>query len=168
MTTYKTLYTASAALTFTLTSLATSATRVVGRESTAVDNRTNLFDDVLVSGRTKTGTTTANTSIDLWAYASYTDDLSTVAYPNPITGSDAAITFTTTTEMNSAMVLVQTIYVPDTTARTYHFVAFSIARLFGRVPTRWGLILAHNTGANLSSTAGDHVFHYQGIHGQGV
>ena len=64
MATQKIGYNADAALTFTLASLASSASLVAGRESTAVDNGTTLAVDYLVSGKITTGTSpTANKTI---------------------------------------------------------------------------------------------------------
>ena len=55
----KTKYPASSAdttaLTITLASLATSSTLVAGRESTAVDNSSNVDEDHLVSGQITVG-----------------------------------------------------------------------------------------------------------------
>jgi len=31
------------------------------------------------------------------------------------------------------------------------------------LPKRWGLFIAHNTGVNSNTTAGNHVWKYQGI-----
>jgi len=164
---FKTKYADPVAITISLASLATSSTRTTGRESTAIDNGTNLYVDALVSGKVTTGVTTANTRIDIWVYGSHDGD--TPTYPDVLDGTDSDETFATEAQRNSAMRLALSILVPDTTARTFWVAPFSVASLFGGVmPQRWGLFVAHNTGVALSATAGDHEFKYTGIHGQSV
>lgn len=169
---FKIKYASPASITVTLASLATSATRVAGRESTAIDNSSNLYVDALVSGFIKTGTPTANTQFDVWVYAQHDDG---PTYPmigtstTTLSGSDAGATFATEANRNSALRLGATIRIPDTTARSYSIAAFSVASLFGGVlPKRWGLWIVHSTGANLDATGGNHEFKYIGIHGQSV
>jgi hypothetical protein len=80
----KLAYAASAAYTKTFASLATSPTLVAGWETTAVSNTTNLYLDYGVGGIITVGTSpTANTTIEVWAYASRND---TPTYPDQITG----------------------------------------------------------------------------------
>ena len=82
----KIAYASSAALTITPASLATSATLVAGRESTAVVNTTNLYVDYLLAGKIMTGTTpTVSKQIQVWVYGQTED---TPLYPGTITGSD--------------------------------------------------------------------------------
>jgi hypothetical protein len=47
---------------------------------------------------------------------------------------------------------------------TYFFLPISVAQLFGgSMPKYWGCFVAHNTGVNLNSTAGNHAIEYVGI-----
>lgn len=162
----KSKYAPAATITITLASLATSATRVVGRESTAVDNSTNLYLDALVSGKITTGTTPTGGQIDIWVYGSH-DEVPT--YMDVLDGTDSAETFADENSRNSAMRLGAVI-VPDTTSdQTYWVAPFSVAQLFGGVmPRFWGLFVAHSTGVNLNATAGNHELKFTGIHLQSV
>lgn len=154
----------STALTLTLASLATSSTLVTGRASTAVVNTSDLFLDALISGQITVGTTpTANTQIQIWAYAPLKIVTSTVTYPDSITGTDAAKTMTSVAIKNR-LKLVDVIAVASTTSnRAFHFGPASLAHVFnGVLPTHWGVFVTHNTGVNLNATAGNHWIHYIG------
>lgn len=156
--------TSSVALTFTIASLASDSTLVIGRASTAVDNRTNLDLDHLLSGIITMGTTpTAGTTLELWAYASYQTVTGTPTYPDSITGTDAAKTMSSANVKYSALVPVQTIIVDATSNLAFPIKPVSIATLFGAMPKFWGLFLTHNTGAALNATAGNQVLHYERI-----
>lgn len=162
MATVKTAYAGWTAITITLASLATSSTWTVGRESTVVDNTSNLYDDVLVAGRITTGTTTA-TSAAILVYAYSVIDTST--YPTPFTGSDAGLTLTSANQAGGFLKLAA-VLTTHTSAETSvaHEFAFGLAQLFGGiVPPKWGLFVAHNTNVNLHATAGNHVINYNGI-----
>lgn len=160
-------YASPATITITLASLASSSTRAAGRESTAIDNTTNLYVDALVGGKITTGTSpTVSTFIDIWVYAGRD---STPTYPDVLDGTDSDETMTSENVRNSALRLAHTIVVDNTTARTYEVAPFSVASLFGGVmPTHWGLFVAHNTGVALNSTGGNHEFRFTGIHWQSV
>lgn len=149
----KLAYAASAALTCTLESLATSSTLVAGRESTAVVNTSNLYLDYLLSGRVKLGTSPTDAKvIEVWVYASLED---TPTYPDSITGSDAAATLTSVNIKNAALALAASMVTANVTGRIYPFRPVSIASLFGGVvPKRWGVWVSHNTGVNLDASAG--------------
>jgi hypothetical protein len=154
----KTTYEASAAYTISLASLATSSTWVAGRESTAVSNTTALDLDYLVGGRITVGTTpTTNTVIEVWAYGSVND---TPTYPDVVTGSDANITFTSVGIKHSSFTPLGFLAVDSaTTNRVYWLRPSSLAAAFGGVvPKNHGLLVTHNTGVNLNSTGGNHVF----------
>lgn len=169
MTTQKIAYDSTSntnAITITLASLATSATAVAGRESTVVDNSSNLYDDYLVSGQVTVGTTpTVNTQIQVWVYAPLKIASGTATYPiataTDLTGSDAAATFEVDQKNQLKRAAVANIIA--TSDRAYSF-SFAIAPLFGGiVPVKWGIFVTHNTGVNLNATSGNHWFHYTGI-----
>jgi tripartite-type tricarboxylate transporter receptor subunit TctC len=149
------------ALTCTLASLATSSGLLVGRESTAVTNVSNLYVDALVSGQITTGTSPTAGTIEVWAYALIKHATSTPTYPSPVTGTDAAITFVAETKPRVSVASIST----NATSNTaYAFQPVSVASLFGGVlPIKWGLVVIHNTAVNLNATAGNHWLHYQGI-----
>lgn len=161
--------TSSVALTFALASLASDATLLAGRASTAVDNTTNVDMDHLVSGIITTGTSpTVSTSIEVWAYASYKTASGTPTYPDSITGSDANKTMTSSNVKRASLKMVANITVDATSSRTYPIYPVSIANLFGAMPKFWGLFVVHNTGVALHATAGNHDFEYERIQMQTV
>lgn len=155
----------TADLTITIASLATSSGRLAGRESTVIDNTSNKYVDVLVSGQITTGTSpTNNTMIEVWVYAPIDVNSSTFVYPvataTALTGSDAAATFEAyqkTQLKQGASWLVN-----NTSDRKYSF-SFSVAQLFGGVmPLKWGVFVTHDTAVNLNSTSGNHWVTYTG------
>lgn len=157
--TQKLLYTAPAAQTITLTSLANAA----AREMTVFDNTSNLFLDVLLSMKTKTVNTALNTGscFQFWAYALIGDGAS---YTYPATGADAGITVAT----DPSLIFVAR------AAAVLHNVAlyvgeYSVAAAFGGVlPTKFGIIVQNLTGQALSATAGDHAVYLRGVQNQFV
>lgn len=163
---FKAKYTNSATITITLASLATSATRVVGRESTAIDNTTNLFLGALLSGKTTTGTSPTASFIDIWVYGSHDQ---TPTYMDVLDGTDSGETFTDTQSRDSAMHLVHTIATDATSDQTYWMAPKNIAAFFGGwLPHFWGIFVSHSTAVNLNATGGNHAFAYVGLHGQSV
>lgn len=166
MSTLKPLYGSPATITISPASLATSSSRVAGRESTAVDNSSNRYADALVSGKVTTGTSPTGGQIDVWVYGQHDD---TPTYMDVLDGTDSAETFNDENSRNSAMKLAAVV-VPDTTSdQTYWIAPFSVAALFGGVlPKRWGLFIAHSTGVNLNATAGNHEFKYTGVNPESV
>ena len=156
----------SADFTITLASLATSSTLVAGRESTAVDNGTNLYLDYLVGGKITTGTSpTANKLIAVYAYGAIN---STPTFPDVFDGTDSAETCTSVEIRNASLAWL---FSTDTTATsdvTYWFSPTSIASRFGGiVPDQFGLFVTHDTAVNLNSTAGNHALSYTGVYQTG-
>lgn len=164
--------TSSVDLTINLSSLASGASGVftAGRESTAVDNTTNLDLDHLVSGKIRTGTSpTVSRSINIYAYANISSASGTPTYPDVLDGTDSAETFTSANVMNSAVKFVASMSVDATSDRDYFFGPVSIASLFGgQLPKFWGLYVAHDTAVALNATAGNHVISYERIQAQTV
>ncbi len=150
------------ALTITLASLATSSTLLVGRESTAISNASDLYVDALVSGQITTGTSPTAGQIELYVYGYTKNVSSSPTYPNPCTGSDAAITLVAETKQRLYLADVITTNITSNTA--YGIKPFGIAQFFGGIiPIRWGIVVVHSSGVNLNATAGNHYIHYQGI-----
>lgn len=150
-------------ITISPASLATSSDFTAGRESTAVDNSTDKYVDVLVSGKVTVGTTpTANTTINVYVYAQHDD---TPTYQDVFDGTDSAETVTSSGVLNGVVRLLGVLTVSATTSdRTYFLAPTSVAQIFGGImPKRWGLFVSHNTGVNLNATAGNHEFKYTGI-----
>lgn len=162
----KPTYVASAAYTCTLASLATSATWVAGRETTAVSNisagNSGIMLGMLIAGVITVGTTpTTNTTIEVWAYGSYND---TPSYPDAITGTDGARTLNSVGIKQSGLRLIAAIAVDSNTSnRPYPFGPISSEAIWGALlPRQHGLWITHNTGVNLNATGGNHVLSYTG------
>lgn len=155
-------YATSAALTITLASLTSSATLVAGRESTVVDNTTNLFLDYMISGKVTTGTTpTVDKQILVMAYGALDD---TPNFPDVLDGTDSAETLTSADIRNAALETVFGVTTDATSNRTYFFGSRSLATAFaGLVPLKWGLWVTHDTAVNLNATGSNHAFTQTGI-----
>ena len=156
-------YAASATITIAPENVASSADWTAGVESAVVDNSTNKYVDVLVSGYWTSGTTpTANTTVAIYVYAQQ-DDAPT--YQDVFDGTSSAETVTSAGVLSGVVRLLGTLSVSTNTSnRAYYLAPSSVAALFGGVmPQRWGLFIAHNSGVNSNSTAGNHVWKMQGI-----
>lgn len=158
------------ALTIGLASLASDTNLLAGRESTAVDNTTNVDLDHLLSGVIRVGTTpTVNTTIEIWVYAAAKIASGTPTYPDVLDGTDSNETITSRNVLFSSCILAKTITVDSTSDRDYFIAPISIAALFGgALPPQWGVFIVHNTAAALNSTAGNHYLHYHRIQAQSV
>lgn len=154
----KLAYGTPADITITLASLASSAT--AGREGAAVSNSTNLFADAHVYVRVKTqnsGSIGNDRAVYVYAYGS--SDEGTPEYPDTVTGANAAITPNAPTQLK----LIGKVFV-EAINTTYKSDALPVAWAFGgALPKRWGIVLRNYCGTALSSTAGDHRVHYQGV-----
>lgn len=150
------------AITFGIEALPTSATFVAGRESGEVDNSSNKFVDALIAGKVTVGTTpTINTQILIYGLSRLDN---TPTYPDVMDGTDSAETLTSLGVGQGFLKGPYIITVDATTSNREYPFKFLASQLFGKVlPDFWSLFVAHNTGVNLNSTAGNHVFKYQGI-----
>lgn len=152
---------ASSDLTVTLASLATSSTLVAGRESTAVDNGTNLYLDYLLGGKITTGTSPTAGEIRVYVYGSVND---TPTFPDVLDGTDSAETMTTTDIRDSSLILAAVMATDTTSDQTYWFSATSVAALFGgSIPDQWGVWVTHDTAVNLNSTGSNHALSIQPV-----
>lgn len=154
-------YQAAQTLTNAIASLATSSTWVAGYESATVDNTTNLFLDYIFDGKVTVGTTpTSGTEIRIYVVAS----VDGTTWPDVFDGTTGAETATSEGVRDSFAKLAAVLRVDSTTSdRAYPF-CFSVASLFGGVcPPKFVLFTVHNSGVNLNSTAGNHVFNYRGV-----
>jgi hypothetical protein len=161
----KTTYSSNNTITLDLglTPLASSATFTAGRESTQIDNTSNLYIDALVQGFVTVGTTPTVGSIIVYVWGS---DISLATTPiDDLDGSDADRVLTNTGVLNSALRFARSIPVLETTSDIkYNIAPFSVAQLFGGImPKFWGLFVTHDTVAALNTTSANHVFHYNGI-----
>lgn len=146
------------------TPLASSSTFVGGRESTEIDNSTNKYDDVFLSGQVTVGTTpTTNTQIIVYVFSRTSQD--TPTYPDVMDGTDSDETLTSAGVGQGFLKQAAVMNVDSTTSnRAYAFGPVSLAPLFGgNMPKFWSIFVSHNTGVALNSTAGNHFFKYVGV-----
>ena len=165
MTTTTVNYGTATALTIGVASLGSSATFVSGRESTEIDNTTNEFLDAMLEGFLTVGTTpTVDTTIRVYVWGSHTS-LGTTA-KDVLDGTDSAETLTSGGVRDGFLVRAKSLRVDATTSnRQYEFGPISVAGVLGldTLPQFWGVFVAHDTGVNLNSTAGNHEMKYTGI-----
>jgi hypothetical protein len=149
----KIAYAASVNLTHTLASLASDASLLVGRESTLVDNTTNLYTDYLLSGFITTGTSpTASKIIEVHVVGLMDDS----TFPSVFDGTDSAETVTAAIKAGVCR-LAASMDTTSTSDVAYYFGPVSVAGLFGGVlPKKFVVFVTHSTAVNLNSTSGNH------------
>lgn len=176
-TTFKPLLgTTNQAITVTANSLASSAT--AGRQSTVVDNRTNLFEDVLIGAQftVPTGGSSANDKC-IYIYVFGTADDTNYAAERSVAGtqatigaSDAAYSPADPTVAMTPLILAKIVPVPvapTSTNGVYIIPPFSLAQFFGgRMPAQWGVVIRNYCGITLHSSGNS--MWYQGQQDQGV
>jgi hypothetical protein len=145
MATVNIAYAASAAITITITSLTSTSQR----QSTAVDNTSNLYLDALVAFKIKTASagTSATGAVKCYVYG--TADGGT-DYGDTVTGSDGSVTLTSPPNLRLLTVLNA---VANST--TYISDPVSVAAAYGGVlPAKWGIVIENDTAATLDGTVG--------------
>lgn len=159
------VYSSNTAITFDVSSLGTSSTFVGGRESTEIDNTSNLYMDALVTCDGITGhASTAPTIGQIIALYLWGSDVSLATTPiDVLDGTDSAETLGHVSVLNSLKFVAAPAVTVATANLKYYFMPFSVAARFGGVmPKFWGLYLAHNhTGALAASQSG--IWSYNGI-----
>lgn len=143
-------------VTITLASLADdSANLLAGRQSTVIDNTTNLYTGYQLSGKISVGTSpTSGNTIEIWAFALLND--TGPVYPDTLGASDAAVTLTSLNVKNAALFPVKTITVDSTSNRAYTFGPISLEDIFGFIPDKFGFLVINGSNAALNSTSGNH------------
>ena len=153
MTTLSANYASVATVTLTLTSLANGS----WRQSTVVDNTSNLYLDAMLGGSVQTGTTpTANGTIDIYLYGTYDG----TNYTGGASGSDAA--YTADGEENLFQ-LVKSIVVDTTSDQDYVWGPISVATAFGTMPSKWGMVVENNSGTTLNATGTNNEAQFVGV-----
>lgn len=145
--------------TCTLASLSNNS----ARQSTEVDNSSNLFIDALVMLKVKSaGASTSSTGyVAIYAFASVDGGTTRTEGAG---GSDAAITLTV--PPNARLLGIVNVV---TNSTTYYGGPFSVAAAFGGIlPQYWGIIVENKSGASLDSTEGNHAKLWQGVYAQTV
>jgi len=159
------VYSAATTITIDPSSLATDSAFLGGRESTQIDNTSNLYLDAQVYATFMVGTTpTANTVINMYFWGSYVS-LGTTAL-DVLDGTDSAETITNAGVLQTVLALGGQALVSATTSNVAHPIRVrSVASVLGQavLPPFWGIYVAHNTGVNLNATAGNHVVKYVGV-----
>jgi hypothetical protein len=154
-------YTATASFTITLASLASSATWVAGRESTAVSVSGNVTDHI-IGGKITAGTSPAASSvINIYLVVPVND---TPLYPDVFDGTDSDETVTSENVRNSAITFAACIVTDNTSDRTYWVAPFSVKKILGYMPATYGLFVSQSTGANLNATGSNHALYYTPIY----
>ena len=157
----KIAYGSSAALTITLASLASDTNLLAGRESTAIDNTSNLYLDYLLSGKVTTGTSpTTGKSINIYVL------MEDSTYPDVLTGTDSNKTITNAQVRDSSLVLAISMATIATSDISYYFAPVSIAALYGgSLPKKFGVFVVHDTAVNLNSTGSDQAIYVTPVYG---
>lgn len=145
----------STAFTLTLASLGSGS----ARETTAIDNTSNLYDEAFVYTAVKVGTVAAPKLYNLFAYGSEDG----TNYTDPATGSNAGITIGSPTNLDH----LAPIFTPSNSG-TYKSggvaVAANAKKMAGALPRKWGMVVDNQTGAALDSTEGNHAYTYSGLY----
>lgn len=162
----KAAYVATGTYVITLASLATSSTRVAGRQSDAVSNTSGKYLDYLVGGKITAGTSpTVSKQADIWAGFAVND---TPLYPDTLTGAgDAAKTLTSENVRNGGLVPLRSLVIDNTSDRTYWMAPVSLATALGALAPMGAhvLFVAHDHAVALNATGGNHAFYNTGLYG---
>jgi len=164
---FKLSYVASAAVTNAIEALATSSTWLAGYESATVDNSSNLYLDIFLSGVTTVGTTpTINTVIEHSIVTMISDSV----WPDVFDGTTGAETITSAGVKSGICVPFAYLNVDATTSdRAYAYTKRSVATLFGGIcPPKFVVFTAHNTGVNLNATGSNQVLTQQAVYMTGT
>lgn len=155
-------YGTSAAYTITLASLNTSSNFTAGRESSAFNNITPAYIDVLVGGKITTGTGPDSAkTLQVRPYGSLND---TPDYPNVFTGIDADATVTDATILQQ-FIPAWTIETTNTSNQAYPVFPRILSPVFGGVlPKYHGLFVSHDTNVALNATANTHAVTYTPVY----
>jgi hypothetical protein len=146
-------------LTCAVASLASDTNLLAGIESSVIDNTTDGFTDIIVSGKVTTGTSpTASRSIEVWAIG-----WDGANWPDVFDGTTSSETITSSDIKNAICKPVAIMSTNNTSDRTYHFSGVSLRGAFGGcLPSKIVLFPVHNTGVNLNGTAANHELSYVG------
>jgi hypothetical protein len=145
-------------LTITLASLAASAT--AGRQSTLVDNRTNLFQGAQIMVKFKTGASGVSATGTVVIYAIGSMDGGTTVTDGG-GASDAALT-----RVNAIPIATMNC---TANATTYIGGPYEVGPSFGgELPGEWGILLVNNTGSTSDTTAGNFSVQYQEFYTTGA
>jgi hypothetical protein len=156
-------YGSQTTITAAIASLASDTNLLAGFESSIIDNTSDGFDDIVLSGKATTGTSpTASRQIEVWAVA-----WNGSGWPDVFDGTSSAETVTSADIKTSLCKAVAIMPTNNTSDRAYEFTGVSARQVFGgELPSKFVLFVVHNTGVNLNATAGNHAFSYYGTYPQ--
>jgi hypothetical protein len=156
-------YGSKTTITAAVASLASDTNLLAGIESSIIDNTTDGFEDIILSGKSTTGTSpTASRQIEVWAVA-----WDGSGWPDVFDGTTSSETITSADIKSIICRSVATMPTNNTSDRTYHYTGVSAKQVFGGVlPGKFVLFVVHNTGVALNSTAANHEHSYQGVYPQ--
>ena len=156
-------YGTSTTITNAIASLASDTNLLAGYESAVIDNTTDGYEDIILSGKVTTGTSpTAARQIEVWAVAWDSN-----AWPDVFDGTSSAETITSSDIKNAICKCVAILPTNNTSDRTYSYTGISARQVFGGVlPSKFVLFQVHNTGVALNATAGNHEHSYMGVYNQ--
>lgn len=147
----KIAYAADAALTLDLSALASSSTLVAGRESSSVDNTSNLYLDYRISGSFISGTSPTAGGEARLSYVAPIED--TPTWPDVFDGTDSAETITNTAIRDKLPIGWSGDYSTSSNV-TYPIVgALTMAQAFGVCPSAFVVFFAHSMTAALKTDA---------------
>lgn len=159
----KLAYAASAALTQTaLDGLTSSATFVLGWESDAIDNSSNLYLDYIVNAVIQVESAgLAAGQIRMYFVA----ELNDTTWPDVFDGTQSVETVTDT-EIRDAICRLGAVTETDTTAsRTYYLNCPSVAAVFGgTLPRKFVVFITQSTGAALETTGDPNQVYVKGVY----
>ena len=140
----------------TITITITSLTNTSLRQSTVVDNSSNLFLDALVMCKVKSAAASTSATGYVAIYGYGTADGGTT-YDGGATGTDGAYTVDVTPP-NLVLIGILNLNANSTTVQR----TFSVATAFGgQLPQKWGIIVQNVTAATLDASVGS--CWYQGV-----
>lgn len=143
--------TSNQSITCTITSLANNGQR----QSTAIDNTSNLFLDALVQVKVKANSSGTSATGYVAVYAYGTADGGTT-YDDTCTGTDGGVTLTAPPNV-VLLGVINLVANSGVGIRT-----FSVASAFGGIlPDHWGIVVENKSGATLDASVGQ--AKYQGV-----
>lgn len=158
-----TKYGSKTTITAAVASLASDTNLLAGIESSIIDNTSDGFADIYVSGKITTGTSpTAGKQIEVWAVG-----WDGANWPDVFDGVTGSETITSSDIKNAICKPVAILPTNNTSDRAYHFTGVSLRIAFmSALPSKVVLFFVHNTGAALNATAGNHELSYYGEYPQ--
>ena len=158
-----TKYGSKTTLTAAVAGLASDTNLLAGIESSIIDNTSDGFADIIVSGKVTTGTSpTASKQIEVWAVA-----WDGANWPDVFDGTTSGETITSGDIKNAICKPIAIMSTNNTSDRTYYFSGVSLRGAFGGcLPSKVVLFVVHNTGVALNATAGNHELSYYGEYPQ--